>query len=101
MTPGQLGADLDGKSATPATGKEMLLALILGAVQSTASSTNGTGSTGSGLPYGADEQDITNVAAGPSVIVYKKAGVTLKTRTFTYTNGGGSSTDVLIKTVDS
>lgn len=55
---------------------------------------------GSGLPYGADEQDITNVAAGPSVIVYKLNGVTLKTRTLTYTNGGASSTDVLTKTVD-
>lgn len=61
----------------------------------------GAGNIGSGgLPYGADEQDITNVAAGPSVIVFKKAGVTLKTRTFTYTNSGASSTDVLTGTVD-
>jgi len=61
----------------------------------------GTGAEGvSGLPYGADEQDITNVAAGPSVIVYKRNGGVVKTRTFTYTNGGASSTDVLTKTVD-
>ena len=38
MTPGQLGADLTGNPATPATGKEMLLALILGAVQAVKSS---------------------------------------------------------------
>lgn len=61
----------------------------------------GSGEGVSGLPYGAVEQDITNVAAGPSVIVYKNAaGGVLKTRTFTYTNSGVSSTDVLTKTVD-
>lgn len=58
------------------------------------------GSTSSGLPYGADEQVLTNVVGGPgpTVIVYKKSGATVKTRTLTYT--GSSPTDVLIGTVD-
>ncbi len=55
---------------------------------------------GSNLPYGADEQVLTNVVGGPgpTVIVYKKSGVTVKTRTLTYTGSG--PTDVLIHTVD-
>lgn len=63
----------------------------------------GLATGGSGLPYGADTQVITSVAAGPSVIVYKSGGTggtTLKTRTLTYTNAGVSSTDVLVSTVD-
>jgi hypothetical protein len=56
----------------------------------------GGGGGDSGQPYGAAQAAITNVAAGPSVIVYKdSSGATLKTRTFTYTNSGASSTDVL------
>lgn len=61
---------------------------------------SGTASS-SNLPYGADEQVLTNVVGGPgpTVIVYKKAGATVKTRTLTYTGSG--PTDVLIRTVDS
>lgn len=61
----------------------------------------GSGSTtDSNLPYGADEQVLTNVVGGPgpTVIVYKKAGATVKTRTLTYTGSG--PTDVLTRTVD-
>ncbi len=74
------------------------VALLAGSIPN---SGGGGGATNSGLPYDADEQDITNVVAGPSVIVYKRGGATVKTRNFTYTNGGASSTDVLTKTVDS
>ena len=61
----------------------------------------GTGAEGSSnLPYGADEQVLTNVVGGPgpTVIVYKKAGAVVKTRTLTYT--GSAATDVLTHTVD-
>lgn len=75
--------------------------LLLACGQLITAITGGGGiSTGSNLPYGADEQVLTNVVGGPgpTVIVYKKLGVTVKTRTLTYTGSG--STDVLIRTVD-
>lgn len=58
------------------------------------------GTSTSGLPYGADEQVITNAVGGPgpTVIQYKKAGVLVMTRTLTYTGSG--PTDVLIGTKD-
>lgn len=58
------------------------------------------GQVGSGLPYGADHMTITNVAAGPSVIVYKHGSTVLKTRTLTYTNSGASASDVLTNIAD-
>ncbi len=61
----------------------------------------GTGAEGSSnLPYGADEQVLTNVVGGPgpTVIVYKRNGGVIKTRTLAYTGSG--PTDVLISTKD-
>lgn len=60
-------------------------------------SNGGVGPSGfSMMPYGASQATISNVAAGPSVIVYKNSsGATLKTRSFSYTNAGVSSTDVM------
>lgn len=58
-------------------------------------------SQGAGLPYGADNMVITNVAAGPATITYKRGATTLKTRTLTYTNAGASADDVLTSIVDS
>lgn len=95
---GVFGNDPDGKPATN-TAPWYALSLILGALQSGVPITGS--STDSNLPYGADEQVLTNVVGGPgpTVIVYKKAGVTVKTRTLTYT--GATSADVLTHTVDS
>lgn len=82
----------------PLTLKKILLALIGGSPSGGIPVVPSSGD--SGLPYGADEMVLTNVVGGPgpTVIVYKKSGVTLKTRTLTYTGSG--PTDVLIGTVD-
>lgn len=107
MPAGQYGYDASGAPLSAGSPERNTLALILGALQGLLGITPGGGGGivvgGSGLPYGADTQVITNVAAGPSVIVYKSGGTggtTLKTRTLSYTNAGVSSTDVLVSTVD-
>ena len=76
-------------------GDVVILAACLQELRSISGTSGGT--SGETLqPYNATSATITNVAAGPSVIVFKDAsGNTIKTRTYTYTNGGASSSDVL------
>lgn len=54
------------------------------------------------LPYGADEQAITYIGATNNIqtITYKKAGVTIKTRTFSYAGEGAANDDKIIATQD-
>ncbi len=54
------------------------------------------------IPFGADQQVVAYYGATNNVqtVTYKKAGVTLKTRTFTYAGGGAANDDTLIGTVD-
>lgn len=59
-----------------------------------------TGTVGAGLPYGADNIVVTNVAAGPATITYKLGSTTLKTRTISYTNSGASASDVITNIAD-
>lgn len=55
------------------------------------------------LPYNADQQLISYYTGTNNVytIVYKKNGTTLKTRTFTYLNGGSADNDLLTGVSDS
>lgn len=48
----------------------------------------------SGMPYNADEQDITNATAGPTSIIFKRNGTTLFTRTITYVDSSVSGSPV-------
>lgn len=64
---------------------------------------NGAGaSVGSQLPYGADQQVVAYYEGTNNIetITYKIGGVTVKTRTFTYGNGGVANDDLLTGTVD-
>ena len=50
------------------------------------------------LPYGADQRVVEYYEGTNNVhtITYKRAGVTLKTRTLIYLNGGAANDDLLI-----
>lgn len=102
-SPGAFGYNDQGQLINSAQPTNYILAFILGALQSMAAALGGSpvATNNTNLPYNADEQVLTNVVGGPgpTVIVYKKAGSTVKTRTLTYTGSG--PTDVLIHTVDS
>lgn len=78
------------------TNNTLLLKLCYQIQSGSIKTTAGAAVAGSGQPYGSSQATITNVAAGPSVVVFKDStGATLKTRTYTYTNSGASPTDVL------
>lgn len=55
------------------------------------------------LPYGADEQVIAYIGTTNNIgtITYKKGGITLKTRTFSYAGSGAADDDKLTGTLDS
>lgn len=57
---------------------------------------------GSLLPYAADQQVIAYYGSTNNIntIIYKRATVSIKTRTFTYAGGGASNDDLLTQTLD-
>lgn len=72
-----------------------------GEIQALAVDDDGNLERGSSLPYGANEMVVaSSAAAGPTSIQYKRAGVTVKTRTIAYTNGGASASDTVTSITD-
>ena len=64
----------------------------------------GTAATSaSGLPFGADEQVVSYVNSTNNLqsLVFKRGGVTIKTRTLIYANSGAADNDLLVGLLDS